>query len=71
MPLFGTRRVERLEENLGALSVALSPDELGEIDRLSADFKVQGERYPQEDAAFGSLSRDAPLRGGSWRPPLT
>ena len=48
VPLFGTRRVERLEENLGALTVTLSPDEFGEIDRLSAGFKVQGERYPEE-----------------------
>ena len=48
VPLFGTRRVDRLEENLGALSVTLSPDEFDEIDRLSADFEVQGERYPED-----------------------
>ena len=48
VPLFGTRRVERLEENLGALSVTLSPEEFDEIDRLSAGFKVQGERYPED-----------------------
>jgi aryl-alcohol dehydrogenase-like predicted oxidoreductase len=46
VPLFGTRRVDRLEENLGALAVALSPEEFDEIDRLSAGFEVQGARYP-------------------------
>lgn len=48
VPLFGTRRVDRLEENLGALAVTLSPEEFGEIDDLSAGFEVQGERYPDD-----------------------
>ena len=48
VPLFGTRKVERLDENLGALAVTLSPEEFDEIDRLSAGFEVQGDRYPEE-----------------------
>jgi aryl-alcohol dehydrogenase-like predicted oxidoreductase len=55
VPLFGTRRVERLEENLGALAVALSPEEFTEIDRLSAGFEVQGARYPDDMARRSGL----------------
>jgi aryl-alcohol dehydrogenase-like predicted oxidoreductase len=46
VPLFGTRRVERLDENLGALAVSLSAQEFDEIDRFAAGFEVQGQRYP-------------------------
>jgi aryl-alcohol dehydrogenase-like predicted oxidoreductase len=44
VPLFGTRKVERLDENLGGARVTLSPEEFTEIDRLSAGFEVQGDR---------------------------
>ena len=47
VPLFGTRRVDRLEENLGAAAVQLTPEEFSEVDALSARFEVQGERYPE------------------------
>jgi aryl-alcohol dehydrogenase-like predicted oxidoreductase len=46
VPLFGTRKLERLEENLGALSVSLTSDDLGEIE--TAAIKIEGARYPQE-----------------------
>jgi aryl-alcohol dehydrogenase-like predicted oxidoreductase len=46
VPIPGTRRVERLRENLGATGVTLSADELTEIDRTAAAVPVQGERYP-------------------------
>jgi aryl-alcohol dehydrogenase-like predicted oxidoreductase len=45
VPLFGTRKVLRLDENLGALDVRLTPDEFAEVDRLSSGFKVRGDRY--------------------------
>ena len=48
VPLFGTRHIDRLDENLGAVAVSLSPDEFAEIDALSAGFEVQGARYPRE-----------------------
>ena len=46
VPIPGTRRLERLEENLGAAEVELSDDDLREIDAASADIEVQGARYP-------------------------
>ena len=46
MPLFGTRKLERLNQNLGALSVALTADDLGEIE--AAKIKVEGARYPED-----------------------
>lgn len=48
VPLFGTRRLERLEENLGALRVALSEADMQEIETASAKIGVAGARYPDE-----------------------
>ncbi len=48
VPLFGTRKLDRLDENLGSLSVALTADDLSEIDGVSSGFEVQGARYPEE-----------------------
>ena len=45
-PIPGTRRVERLEENLAAAEVELTADDLSEIDAASAAIEVQGARYP-------------------------
>jgi aryl-alcohol dehydrogenase-like predicted oxidoreductase len=45
-PIPGTRRLERLEENLAAADVDLSADDLREIDAASAAIEVQGARYP-------------------------
>lgn len=46
-PIPGTRRLERLDENLGAADIQLSADDLREIDAASAAIEVQGERYPE------------------------
>ncbi|WEK49041.1 MAG: aldo/keto reductase [Candidatus Kaistia colombiensis] len=48
VPLFGTRKLERLEENLGALNVQLSAADTQEIEKRSAEIGVQGERYPEQ-----------------------
>ena len=45
-PIPGTRRLERLEENLAAADVELSAEDLREIDAASAAIEVQGARYP-------------------------
>jgi aryl-alcohol dehydrogenase-like predicted oxidoreductase len=46
VPIPGTRRLQRLEENLGAAEVELNEDDLREIDAASAGIEVQGARYP-------------------------
>ncbi len=45
VPIPGTKRVRYLEDNAGALNVALSPDELAQIDRLLPKGAAAGERY--------------------------
>jgi aryl-alcohol dehydrogenase-like predicted oxidoreductase len=47
VPIPGTRRVERLEENLAAATTTLSDDDLSEIERAAAQIQVQGARYPE------------------------
>ena len=46
VPIPGTRRLDRLEENLGAADVKLTADDLREIDEAAAGIEVQGARYP-------------------------
>lgn len=52
VPIPGTTKLPRLEENLGAVDVALAADELRQIEEALADIKVQGERYPAHLAAL-------------------
>jgi aryl-alcohol dehydrogenase-like predicted oxidoreductase len=47
VPIPGTTKLHRLEENLGAVRVDLSPDELREIDDAVSKLEVQGARYPE------------------------
>lgn len=47
VPIPGTRRLNRLEENIAAADVELSADDLREIDAAAARITVQGERYPE------------------------
>jgi aryl-alcohol dehydrogenase-like predicted oxidoreductase len=46
VPIPGTTRRHRLEENLGAAAIELNPDDLAEIDRAASDIAVHGARYP-------------------------
>ena len=48
VPIPGTTKMHRLEENIGAASVELTPDDLREIDRTASDIQVQGARYPEK-----------------------
>jgi aryl-alcohol dehydrogenase-like predicted oxidoreductase len=47
VPIPGTRRLDRLDENIGAASIALTPDDLREIDGAASKITVQGARYPE------------------------
>ena len=44
VPIPGTRKLERLDENLGAVAIELTPDDLHEIDAAASKIKVQGAR---------------------------
>jgi aryl-alcohol dehydrogenase-like predicted oxidoreductase len=48
VPIPGTTKLHRLEENLGAVSLALSPDDLRELETAASKIAVQGARYPEE-----------------------
>ena len=47
VPIPGTTKLHRLEENLGAASVELTPDDLRDIDGASSKMKMEGARYPE------------------------
>ncbi|HEY9436770.1 MAG TPA: aldo/keto reductase [Blastocatellia bacterium] len=47
-PIPGTRKLARLDENLGAADVELTRDDLHEIERAASQITVQGDRLPQE-----------------------
>jgi len=48
VPIPGTTKLHRLEENIAAVNVQLSPDDLRELDVASSKIPVQGARYPEE-----------------------
>ena len=47
VPIPGTRKLERLEENLGAAELHLTPEDLREIETASSTITLQGARYPE------------------------
>jgi aryl-alcohol dehydrogenase-like predicted oxidoreductase len=53
VPIPGTRKLERLEENIGAAALSLSPRDLREIDAAARSVAVEGARYPE---AFEKLT---------------
>ncbi|GHO71052.1 aldehyde oxidase [Ktedonobacter sp. SOSP1-52] len=47
VPIPGTTKLSRLEENIGALAVTLSPDEVREIESAASQITIQGARYSE------------------------
>jgi len=47
VPIPGTTKLHRLEENIGAVSVALTPDDLDDIESAASKITVHGARYPE------------------------
>ena len=47
VPIPGTTKLHRLDENIGALSIELTPDDLRNIDAAASKIKVHGARYPE------------------------
>jgi aryl-alcohol dehydrogenase-like predicted oxidoreductase len=54
VPIPGSRKLERLEQNLGAVDVELTADDLQEIESALSQVTVQGDRYPKD---LGKLSQ--------------
>jgi aryl-alcohol dehydrogenase-like predicted oxidoreductase len=48
VPIPGTTKLHRLEENIGAANVLLSPDDLRQLETTASKIPVQGARYPEE-----------------------
>ena len=48
VPIPGTTKLQRLEENIGAVNIELSPHDLRELDIAASKIAVQGARYPEE-----------------------
>ncbi len=48
VPIPGTTKLHRLDENIGAVSVELTPDDLRDIESAASKIKVQGARYPEK-----------------------
>jgi aryl-alcohol dehydrogenase-like predicted oxidoreductase len=47
VPIPGTTKLKRLEENVGAAEIELTQDDLSEIERVASQIEVQGARYPE------------------------
>jgi aryl-alcohol dehydrogenase-like predicted oxidoreductase len=48
VPIPGTTKLHRLEENIGAVAIELTPDDLRQLETTAAKIPVQGERYPEK-----------------------
>ena len=48
VPIPGSRKLERLEENIASVDVELTADDLGEIESALSEITVQGDRYPKD-----------------------
>lgn len=51
VPIPGTTKLHRLEENIGAASIELTPADLRDIQSAASGIEVQGDRYPPHLAA--------------------
>ncbi|MHC2536227.1 aryl-alcohol dehydrogenase-like predicted oxidoreductase [Bradyrhizobium diazoefficiens] len=51
VPIPGTTKLGRLDENIAAAAVALTPDDIRHIDAAVAQITITGDRYPQAEAA--------------------
>lgn len=48
VPIPGTTKTQRLEENLGAANLGLEAEELEQLTRAASQIQLMGERYPEE-----------------------
>ncbi|MFY9940053.1 MAG: aldo/keto reductase, partial [Silvibacterium sp.] len=55
VPIPGTTKLHRLDENIGAVSVELTADDLRQIDEAASKIKVEGDRYPEQIEKMSGL----------------
>ncbi|KAF9621966.1 hypothetical protein IFM89_029186 [Coptis chinensis] len=63
-PIPGTTKIENLNQNIGALSVKLSPEEMAELEGLASEEAVKGERY---GAGYGTWKESDTPELSSWK----
>lgn len=72
VPIPGTTRIEHLEENLGALNVRLSAEDMAEVESVFARIGVEGARFPPEVLALSDIGAvlGTSSLGGHGKSPL-
>ena len=63
MPIPGTRRLDRLEENLASADLELTADDLAEIDTAASQIVVEGARYPEAMQRLAVIHRALQTHG--------
>jgi aryl-alcohol dehydrogenase-like predicted oxidoreductase len=48
VPIPGTTKLERLDENIGAAEIELTPDDIREINNAASKITIEGARYPEK-----------------------
>ncbi|BFG15574.1 hypothetical protein CerSpe_018490 [Prunus speciosa] len=64
-PIPGTTKIENFNQNIGALSVKLTPEELAELESFASADAVKGDRYPSDCSTTWTNSETPPL--SSWK----
>ncbi|XP_059650921.1 probable aldo-keto reductase 2 [Cornus florida] len=64
-PIPGTTKIENLNQNVGALSLKLTPEEMAELEAIASADAVKGDRYPSDHMATWTTSDTPPL--SSWK----
>ncbi|XP_022145191.1 probable aldo-keto reductase 2 [Momordica charantia] len=63
-PIPGTTKTENFNQNIGALSIKLTPEEMAELEGLASDDNVKGDRYPSSMATWKHSETPPP---SSWK----
>ncbi|GFY82244.1 NAD(P)-linked oxidoreductase superfamily protein [Actinidia rufa] len=65
-PIPGTTEIENFDQNIGALSVKVTPEEMGELESIASAEAVKGDRYGSGGTNFTWMDSDTPPLS-SWR----
>jgi aryl-alcohol dehydrogenase-like predicted oxidoreductase len=63
VPIPGTTKLNRLEENIGATAIELTPEDLRHLDSVASQIIIAGDRYPQGSPARSTISIATPAFG--------